>query len=256
MKNISVFFMCVTCVNYSAEIDLRSYEKKVISQHGEDGVIEKIFEVVGTASKYCVEFGADDGHYRSNTKILRDSGWTGLLLEGSHPDDLAINLHQEFITAENICSIFHKYNVPHEFDFCSIDIDRNDWYVWRALAKEYRPRVVVIECAQVIDGNDDRVIIYDANAMWDGSEYTGATLLALYNLGRHLGYSLVYQEAAGVNAFFIRDDVIAELEVHNIRFLHINDVAKLYRGSPWVLDQDRLNTQFVASQCLLSGCQV
>jgi hypothetical protein len=43
------------------EIDLSKYERTVYSQSGEDGVIEKIFEVIEPTHKYAIEFGAADG---------------------------------------------------------------------------------------------------------------------------------------------------------------------------------------------------
>ena len=34
------------------------HRKKITSQCGEDGIIEKIFEMIGVQNKWCVEFGA------------------------------------------------------------------------------------------------------------------------------------------------------------------------------------------------------
>lgn len=216
------------------EIDLRLYEIRRITQHGEDGVLEKIFELIGTTNKYYVEFGAGDGHFCSNVKYIREKyGWTGLLMDGacsnSMKDDLSINLHKEFITAENICDLFSKYNVPSEFDLISIDIDRNDFYVWQSLSLHYKPRVVVIEFNSIFNCDDDKVIKYSANEEWEGNHYFGASILALYNLGRKLGYSLVYEESATINLFFIRDDV---LESSKIKFKNVNDIAKIYKPYP------------------------
>lgn len=233
--------LCLTLVRINAdttqektnEIDLRLYEKKLISQFGEDGVLQKIFNLIGATSRYYVEFGAGNGHFCSNVKYFREKyGWTGLLLDGGcsnkMADNLRINLHKEFITAENICDLFKKYNVPSEFDLISIDIDRNDFYVWKALSAHYRPRVVVIECCPTFNFDEDRVIKYDPRGVWDGSEWYGASCLALFNLGRKLGYSLVHQESAGVNLFFIRDDVIQSSQV---KFKNMNNLPKLYTGA-------------------------
>lgn len=103
---------------------MANFERSVYSQNGEDGVIEKIFEVIGTSSEYFVEFGAADGVWLSNTANLRlNKSWNGLLLEGNN-EDLSINLHKEFITAENITEIFDKYNVPYDLDLFTGNIQK------------------------------------------------------------------------------------------------------------------------------------
>lgn len=226
-----IFLYCsyISC----QEIDLYLYEKRLISQNGEDGIIEKIFNIIGATSKYYVEFGAGDGHFCSNTKYLREKyKWSGLLLEGSGVDIPEINLHKEFITAENICDLFAKYNVPSEFDLISIDIDRNDFYVWKALSAHYQPRVVIIESNFCLNYDEDKVVKYDPYGS-GCDDYSGASVLALYKLGRHLGYSLVYQESNGVNLFFIKDDILKNTSV---TFKNINNVQKLYCGHPKYLN--------------------
>ncbi len=240
-------------VSANEVIDLSKYEIRRIAQHGEDGILEKLFQLVGATSKYYVEFGAGDGHFCSNVKYLKEKyGWNGLLLDGgcsnNTADDLSINLHEEFITAENICELFEKYNVPSEFDLISIDIDRNDFYVWQALSNYYRPRVVVIEFNSGFNFDEDRVIKYSANEPWDGSSYSGSSMLALYNLGRSLGYSLIYQESEGVNLFFVRDDI---LESVDITFENINNVAKLYHATPYKFDLQKIGEIFTSSKELL-----
>lgn len=241
---LHVFFSCYAV----SEINLRLYEKRLISQNGEDGVLQKIFDVIGTTNKYYVEFGAGKGHYGSNTKYFREKfGWTGLLLEGSCTPNATINLHRAFITAENICDLFRQHNVPQEFDLISIDIDGNDFYVWNALSQYYKPRVVIIESNFFFNHDEDKVMAYDANHLWDGTEYSGASSRALYNLGRKLGYTLVYHESTGVNLFFIRDDV---LEASGAIFSNMNDVARLYNGRPKKLDPYR--KRFISSAEALS----
>ena len=93
---------------------IQSHEKIVFSQNGEDGILEYLFDTIGTTDKYYVEFGAQDGT-QCNTRYLRERlGWSGLTMDGSH-ENKNIGLYKEFITSENIVQLFEKYNVPIEF---------------------------------------------------------------------------------------------------------------------------------------------
>jgi hypothetical protein len=209
---------------HALPIDLSTYEKHIYSQNGEDGVIDAIFDHIGLTNAYFVEFGVENGA-ECNTRFLRaEQGWRGLMMDGSHGNP-AINLHKEFITAENIQSLFEKYNVPETFDLLSIDIDRNDFYVWHAIDK-YHPRVVVIEYNASHLPDEDKVCIYDPQAMWDLTNYFGASHLAYARLGRAKGYTLVYAENRGTNLFFIRDDVLASF---GIEFKDQGNVNALYK---------------------------
>lgn len=213
----------------SNPINLSEFEKKLFSQNGEDGVLKAIFDLIGVTNKYYVEFGTQNG-CECNTRNLRENHfWKGLLMDGEN-ENKEINLHKEFITAENINSLFDKYNVPNEFDLLSIDIDYNDWHVWQAIdSKLYRPRVVVIEYNSTHLPDKDLVVQYDELGQWDGSNYFGASILALYKLGNSKGYSLVYAEKRGVNLFFIRNDILKKSKENGIEFLHANDVNLIYR---------------------------
>ena len=72
-----------------------------------------------------------------------------------------------FITSENIETLFKELEVPPEFDFLSIDIDRNDFWIWRAI-EHYHPRVVAIEYNASFKATVACTVPYDPNAIWDG----------------------------------------------------------------------------------------
>jgi hypothetical protein len=82
--------------------------------------------------------------------------------------------------------------------------------------------VVVIEYNSTFPPPEDKVVVYDPNSKWDVDTYQGASIQAMYNLARTLGYSLVAAESFGYNLFFVRDDI-----EHN--FYGVNDVKFLYR---------------------------
>ncbi|WP_133475355.1 hypothetical protein [Sediminibacterium goheungense] len=204
---------------YQQADKLNRYEFQVFSQVGDDGMIEEIFKRIGTTNQYFVEFGVEDGSETNSTYLLY-KGWKGLWMDGS--EEHIAKIHQTcpkaisrgdlkaiqaFITAENIEYLFEKAGVPAEPDLLSIDIDRNDYYVWKSIQK-YRPRVVIIEYNAIFRPGCEFVIEYDAASMWDGSANTGASLDAICKLAEEKGYKLVGCCFAGVNAYFVRQDLI------------------------------------------------
>lgn len=182
-------------------------ERSVYSQQGEDGIIEFIFDVIGTSSRFAVEFGAFDGVTTSNTKLLEEKGWRRLLLDG---EPAAEGIHAEVVTGDNITELFDKYGVPRDVDLVSIDTDFKDWWIWRGLNRRYRPRLVVVEYNGSVPPDLALTVPEDAPGGWDGTDYFGASLLAFDKLARVKGYRLVYCEGCGVNAFFVRSDLIKE----------------------------------------------
>lgn len=207
-------------------------EKQVFSQNGEDGVLASIFSIIGTTNKYYVEFGVENGEV-CNTRYLREvEQWHGLMMDTDY-ENLDINLHTEHITLENIRLLFEKYKVPQEFDLLSIDIDGNDYVIWRELCGSknlvnYRPRVVVIEYNSGLAIPTDAHVTYEPTFKWKlGSQYFGASIIALNRLGKTLGYTLVYSDKIGVNLFFIRTDILTN---HTDKFPYSGDAIQLYNA--------------------------
>ena len=120
-----------------------------------------------------------------------------------------LNVQSAFITAENIQSLLKAANVPAELDLLSIDIDGNDYWVWKAIT-DYRPRVVVIEYNATFRYDTEFIQSYDPKRLWNRTSYYGVSLKSLELLGRSKGYSLVGCNFIGSNAFFVRDDIRGE----------------------------------------------
>jgi hypothetical protein len=187
--------------------DLTRYEESVFSQNGEDGILRAIFGRVGARTRYFVEFGVEDGT-QCNTRYLAERrAWRGLLMDGGHEDPRR-NLHREMVTAENVVGLFRKYGVPREFDLLSIDIDGNDYWVWQAIAQVWRPLVVVVEYNASEGPSVATSVPYDPAFRWSGTNYFGASLRAMAELGARHGYTLVTCDSNGVNAFFVVDEVV------------------------------------------------
>ncbi len=186
--------------------NLQGSERKVYSQNGEDGVIEAIFARLGTTNKFFVELGCGNGS-QCNGAYLLEEGWTGLMMDAEGvSNNPQIAIRNEFFTAENINAIFNKLGVPRRFDLLSIAVDGNEFWLWREILQ--RPRVVAIRYNAHVAPEVRASIIYDPNFRASGTDYFGASLLALAELGRQMGYTLLYCERAGVTAFFAADDAL------------------------------------------------
>lgn len=221
----AVFFPLVVSAE---EVDLSLYEKSIYSQNGEDGIISRLVQIVNPKDRFCIEFGAFDGFTGSNTYWLRRQGWKSLLLDRGYelPE---FSLYREYLTVYNLNEIFAKYGVS-EVSLMSIDVDYNDFHIWQALDSRYDAEIVVIEYNASIPPDKDYVVKYRPYYLGDGTDYFGASILAMYRLGCAKGYSLVYAENTGTNLFFLRNDVVERLEKDKgISFKNINNVEKLYR---------------------------
>ena len=184
---------------------LQNFEHKIYSQNGEDGIISLLLDYVGREHKYFVEFGVENGT-ECNTRYLREhAGFTGLMMDGSYENE-SIGLYKELVTRENINKLFEKYNVPYEFEILSIDVDGNDLWLWKELSNVYRPKIVIIEYNAHLPPPISATIPYSENHRWDGTCFFGASLNALNIVAQEMGYSLIYCNKNGVNAFFLRND--------------------------------------------------
>ena len=126
------------------------------SQHGEDGIIAKLFELMGTTSKLCVEFGAWDGLYLSNTANLWTNGWKAVLIEGNprrwdvlkentkRSDCVCIKAYVSREGPNSLESLLGSAGVDFEVDLLSIDIDGDDYHILDSL-DTLKPRIIICE---------------------------------------------------------------------------------------------------------------
>ena len=187
-----------------------SQEKGVFSQNKEDGVILAMLDFLKIKKPgYYVEFGTENAA-QCNTRNLRENyNWTGLLMDGSN-ENLAINLHKEIILHSNIIELFEKHKVPMEFEIFSEDTDGDYWIVEKVMTV-YKPKIVIHEVNQQLP--DRCVTVPKPNQLifWDsGSAFHGGSVCAFHCLAKRFDYTMVYCEKAGVNCFWIRNDLLLD----------------------------------------------
>jgi hypothetical protein len=198
---------------------LRNYQRKVYSQNGEDGIIEEVFNRIGTTNRFVVEFGIEDGQECNARYLVMQYGWRALLLDGwdegvekarERYRGHAVEVLQAFITAENIVEQFRCGKVPEEPDLVVVDIDSNDYWVLQAILGAYRPRVMMVEYNARWTPPTRWVMPYDATYVWDRSVYCGASLQSFADLGDEHGYTIVVCDRQGVNAILVRNDLLQD----------------------------------------------
>ncbi len=205
---------------YGEAPDLTASELRVFSQNGEDGVIAEILRRIGTGGGGFVEFGIQDGTEGNTVFLAQVLGWSGVYLEADDASFAALErryagnprvrtLHAA-VEPDTVEALFAQAGVPEEPDIVSIDVDGNDYWIWRALTA-FRPRLVIVEYNGAFDPASRRVMPYTPGFRWDGTSAYGSSLGALEDLGTEKGYRLVHTELAGVNAFFVREDLAGGL---------------------------------------------
>lgn len=207
MKTVILFLM--TTVSIWGKPALTEYGVNVYSQFGEDGIVKKIFEIIGTSSKVAVEFGAADGFTLSNTAQLwtNDPSWKAYLIESDAQSFKnmeknvlgysCVPIHSKvgIGPSDSLEIILAGYNLPSSIDLLSIDIDGDDYYIFKSL-NFLHPRVIICEYNPTIPAHLDVYGEY-GNIM-------GCSVGALRRVAKEKGYSLVAITVS--NCIFVRDE--------------------------------------------------
>jgi hypothetical protein len=202
-----------TKLNSNPELDkvLKGFslrKKNKYSQYGEDGIIEAIFERIGTKNQWCLEVGASDGILFSNSRQWVEQNWNSILIESEkyayerliENCKLYPNTHpfQGKVGKDlTLDEILDNFNAPKNLDLMIIDIDGQDYHVWNAMMK-YSPRVIVIEY------NPDADSEYIPPIGETGIGLNQAGKMALVRLGSSKGYRACIETP--VNLIFIHKD--------------------------------------------------
>lgn len=187
---------------------LNQFASDTYSQTGEDGIIARALEVLPSRNHWCVEFGAWDGKHLSNTfNLVENKGYRVVLIEGDpakyqslrreYPyGEQAIFVGQfvGWTGADTLDAILAAHPIPRDFDLLSIDIDGNDYHVWKAVTN-YRPRLVLIEFNPTSSNRFDYVQPPHPSLNQSNSP------AALVRLGKEKGYELIC--VVGPNLLFV-----------------------------------------------------
>ena len=202
--------------------NLKHYEFKVFSQWGEDGIIQRLANVIEIKEKTFIEFGVEDFSESNCRFLLMKDNWSGFVIDGSarnisrlKQSDVYwkhdLSAVDAFITKDNINDLLAKSRFGKELGILSIDLDGNDYYVLEAI-EFFSPRILICEYNAVFGVSRRISVPYDPSFVRGEKHfsclYYGASLGAIKHAAMKKGYSLVGTNTAGNNAFFVRNDLL------------------------------------------------
>ncbi len=203
---------------------LREWEFSVFSQWGQDGIIQFLLSRVPIGRRRFVEFGVQDYAEASTRFLLEHDDWSGLVLDPSADNLAAIRVQEfcwrheltaecAFVTRENVNALLGTH-MTGDLGLLVIDVDGNDYWIWEAL-DVVSPRIVACEYNSLFGAEHAVAVPYradfDRSAAHFSNLYFGASLPALCRLAARKGYRFVGCNRHGNDAFFVREDVAANV---------------------------------------------
>ena len=220
--------------------NIQKAEFKVYSQWGDDGIIQYIINKIDFKTKKFIELGVQN-YTESNTRfLLLNNNWSGLVIDGSKDDIKYIQSDpiywkydlkaiECFITKSNINNIIEAAEFKGDIGILSIDIDGNDYWIWKTITI-IKPTLVIIEFNAVFGIDRPLTIPYSDNFIRENAHfsnlYYGASLSALVKLGREKGYSFIGTNSASVNAYFIKTE-----HLDNFKQKYVQEVFSISKFS-------------------------
>lgn len=220
LKILMGIFLSEKTINKDGYKLLSDLEFKVFSQFGDDGIIQYLVHHLELTNKTFVEFGVED-YFESNTRfLLQKNNWSGFVIDGSNKNITRLknapfywkhdlNAQAAFVTRDNINHLLSAGTAEwEEVDLLHIDIDGNDYWVWKEI--QINPAIVIIEYNSNFGIERAITVPYDPafyrTKAHFSNLYWGCSLKALYQLALEKGYAFVGCNSAGNNAYFIRVD--------------------------------------------------
>ncbi len=120
-----------------------------------------------------------------------------------------------FVTSENINQLIAEEGINGEIGLLHIDIDGNDYWIWKAL-KVVGPIIMIVEFNSLFGYERAITIPYKADFTRTNEHfsnlYAGCSLLSLCDLAEEKGYGFIGCNSAGNNAYFVKNDFLKGLK--------------------------------------------
>ncbi len=206
--------------------DFSEVEFQVFSQFGDDGIIQWLVHQLPLPNKTFIEFGVENYREANTRFLLINNGWSGFVMDGSKKNIRELKDQQwftffdleaecSFITTANINQLISLARFKKEIGILSIDIDGNDYWVWKAI-ENIEPAIIICEYNALFGFAHPYTINYEEDFV-RGKKYPftyyGISLLSAYTIAKERGYSFVGCNSAGNNAYFIHNSYMQHLSI-------------------------------------------
>jgi hypothetical protein len=231
--------------------NVQDSESNVFTYHGEDGLLFYLIAQFETINKRFVDIGAGNCVKSNCANLATNLGWKGLFIEGDN-DNLVIGkrfyakhmftkyyppiFQHAFVTAENCNELIIKNDFEGNIGLLSIDIDGNDYWIWKALTV-IQPSIVIIE-TKVEYGLNDIITPYsEKNNNQINQKYSGTSIPAMIKLAQHKGYRLVAANRHAYNLIFVKESNLLQ----TVPTLTASDIMQFSSVSECFLTTEELN---------------
>ena len=131
----------------------------LFTYHGEDGIIQFLIRNLKSVSPAFADVGSGDCIKSNCATLALHKKWRGTFIDANtkvlaigkrfykrllKKDVQRLHFQHAYVTPENINQLLSDAGVVGDIGLLSIDIDGNDFWIWKAITV-IRPKIVVIE---------------------------------------------------------------------------------------------------------------
>jgi hypothetical protein len=183
------------------------------AQNDETQIIRRLLQRFDVPRAF-IEFGFSGWEFNCASLI---GEWEGLLIDGNSYNVKIANIvcpskitaKWSWLTLETMDFVC-DYAKSRDVGILSIDVDGNDyWFLEKIIGT--KPSIIIVEYNSSFGLRPITVPYdpyFDRTKKHDSWTYFGASLSALNHLANQNGYSLIEVSNSGVNAFFVRRDLL------------------------------------------------
>jgi hypothetical protein len=198
----------------------------VFTTHNEDGILQYILNNVETPGRFFIDIGSNDCINSNCANLAFHHQWNGIFIDGNNRlIERGKHIYSSFFQSKingfqfinsivrpaTINTFLENLSTPPQIDLLSIDLDGNDYHIWKAI-EVIQPTIVIAE-VQVEKGMQEFIPEYDeVFEQYEAAVPKGASPLSMIQLAASKGYELAATNTEGFNLFFVKKSAMKDCE--------------------------------------------